>query len=349
VTAPDEDLPGLSATGDRTHWAPSAPVPVPVPLPDPAPLPALLELFDRRIRRGTSDEEPGAVTERLDGLVRRTGDDWNGILWSGLDESTADAAIAAQTGHFRSLGRDFEWKLYGHDAPADLGARLLAAGFVPEPEESLMVAEVADVADIPGLEPRKERHPAPATVPAPSAGPTAGDPVAAGAPDAAPDTETGPGSAPGPVGAADPLPAGVRLVDVTDPAGVELMARVHQGAFGTDPDDDGTRARLMAQLGLRHVVMTVAVADGVPVAVGRLVMHPGTGFAGLWGGGTLPEWRGRGIYRALVAHRALAAAARGYRWLQVDASDRSRPILERLGFRGLTTTTPYVFRARDDN
>ena len=34
---------------------------------------------------------------------------------------------------------------------------------------------------------------------------------------------------------------------------------------------------------------------------------PARRFAGLWGGGTVEGWRGRGIYRALVAHRARAA------------------------------------------
>lgn len=41
--------------------------------------------------------------------------------------------------------------------------------------------------------------------------------------------------------------------------------------------------------------------------------------------------------------RNLPAAARGVRFLQVDASDDSRPILERLGFVAITTTTPYVW------
>ncbi len=57
----------------------------------------------------------------------------------------------------------------------------------------------------------------------------------------------------------------------------------------------------------------------------------------------MAEWRGRGLYRALIAFRARIAAERGYRYLQVDASDQSRPILERLGFVALTTTTPYVY------
>jgi GNAT superfamily N-acetyltransferase len=65
-------------------------------------------------------------------------------------------------------------------------------------------------------------------------------------------------------------------------------------------------------------------------------------FASLWGGGTLPEWRGRGIYRALVSYRADRAAARGYRYLHVDASSDSRPVLERLGFVRLARTTPYI-------
>jgi GNAT superfamily N-acetyltransferase len=69
----------------------------------------------------------------------------------------------------------------------------------------------------------------------------------------------------------------------------------------------------------------------------------GADFATLWGGATLQAWRGRGIYRATVAHRANLAAERGFRFLEVDASSDSRPILERLGFSAVTTTTPYVW------
>ena len=86
----------------------------------------------------------------------------------------------------------------------------------------------------------------------------------------------------------------------------------------------------------------VAWAGDVPVCSGRVTFLRGAEFAGLWGGGTLPQWRGRGVFRALVAHRARAAAERGYRYLQVDASDDSLPILRRTGFTELTTTTPYV-------
>ena len=66
-------------------------------------------------------------------------------------------------------------------------------------------------------------------------------------------------------------------------------------------------------------------------------------FAGLFGGLTLPDHRGRGLYRATVAKRAELARERGYRWLYSDALPTSRPILERVGFVAITTTTPFVF------
>jgi ribosomal protein S18 acetylase RimI-like enzyme len=139
------------------------------------------------------------------------------------------------------------------------------------------------------------------------------------------------------------LPAGVRLLPVTDEAGVGLLIDVHERVFGTDHSQ--LRQSLLAQLrDLPEVTgMVVAMAGDEPVCSARIEFLPGTEFAGMWGGGTLPRWRGRGIYRALVAYRAGLAAARGYRYLQVDASPDSRPILERLGFTRLARTTPYVW------
>lgn len=79
------------------------------------------------------------------------------------------------------------------------------------------------------------------------------------------------------------------------------------------------------------------------VCGGRLTPVVGTEFAGIWGGSTLPEFRGRGIYRALVAARARSAMERGVRLIHSDCTDMSRPILERSGLRAVTTTTPYVW------
>ncbi|ANS62771.1 acetyltransferase [Streptomyces lincolnensis] len=252
---------------------------------------AILALYDRDMREGAQPDGPDARVERTGGVVRQVSSDqgWNGVVWSDLDAAGADAAIAEQIAYFTALGREFEWKVYGHDLPVDLGKRLRAAGFTPLPEETLMIGEVADLT----LD-------------------------------------------------ADP-PEGIRLLPVTDRAGVDLVADVHEKAFGTD--SSRLRHQLLARLtdDPDSVVAVVALAGDIPVSAARMEMVPGTRFAGLWGGGTLEEWRGRGIYRALVAHRARAAVDRGYRYLQVDALSTSRPVLERLGFQALTTTTPYVY------
>ncbi len=252
----------------------------------------VLARFDRQLRRDAAPDGPGARVERTGGVVRQTGAtgaDWNGVLFCDLDEAGADAAIEEQVAHFASLGRDFEWKWYAHDRPADLPDRLRAAGFTPEAEETLMVAAIADL-------------------------PARAEP-----------------------------PEGVRLCRVTDPAGADLVAEVHEQAFGTD----GSRLRhqLRARLaeGTDTLTVVVAMAGDLPVCAARMETYPGTDFAGLWGGGTVPGWRGRGVYRATIAHRARIAAEQGYRYLQVDASSNSRPILSTLGFTTLSTTTPYVY------
>jgi GNAT superfamily N-acetyltransferase len=139
------------------------------------------------------------------------------------------------------------------------------------------------------------------------------------------------------------LPAGLRLLPVEDEAGVGLLIDVHERVFGTD----GSRLRQSLAAQLRSspgtMAMVVVMAGDEPVCSARIEFPPGADFAGLWGGGTVPAWRGRGIYRALVAYRAQLAAARGYRYLQVDASPDSEPILARLGFTRLARTTPYVW------
>ena len=93
--------------------------------------------------------------------------------------------------------------------------------------------------------------------------------------------------------------------------------------------------------GSRTLSIVVVEVGSEIIGAGWVRFEQGTEFATLWGGGTLPAWRRRGIYRATVQHRANLAAARGFHFIEVDASDDSRPILERLGFVAVTTTTPF--------
>jgi ribosomal protein S18 acetylase RimI-like enzyme len=139
-----------------------------------------------------------------------------------------------------------------------------------------------------------------------------------------------------------PTPAGIRLVPVTDVETIHAVVRVHDEVFGGDYAALGLSLRRRLAQAPDRIPAVVAMAGDVPVSSGRIEFHDGTDFASLWGGGTMPEWRGRGVFRAIVAYRAALAAAAGFRYLQVDASDDSRPILRRLGFAHLATTTPYV-------
>ncbi len=86
----------------------------------------------------------------------------------------------------------------------------------------------------------------------------------------------------------------------------------------------------------------IGYAGEIPVSVGRLYTMPGNPFSGLYGGGTLKNYRRQGIYRAVTAARAHVAAQLGAKYLQVDALPTSRPILERLGFCHLADTWPCV-------
>lgn len=252
----------------------------------------VLDLFDRQLRREYRGDGTGRV-ERSGGVVREIGDGpggWCGVIWSELDGAdAADAAIAEQVDVFGRLGLAFEWKLYSHDRPADLGARLAAAGFAAQEPQTLMVAEVAELPQ---------------------------EPV---------------------------LPEGLRIEPVRDAESLESMLRVHHESFGAAQPALEERLRHQLRQDPDGLTALVVLAGDRPVCAGRMDFHEGTRFASLWGGGTVPEWRGKGVYRATVAYRARLAAARGYDFLQVDASPNSRPILARLGFRALSVTTPYEY------
>ncbi|MCL4871464.1 MAG: hypothetical protein KJ063_21090 [Anaerolineae bacterium] len=91
-----------------------------------------------------------------------------------------------------------------------------------------------------------------------------------------------------------------------------------------------------------------AYVNGEPVCGAWISFPKGSSFAGLWGGATLEKYRQIGLYTQVVAVRAQEAIARGYRFLTVDASDMSQPILLKRGFQLLTYTYPYFWQPKRD-
>ena len=252
----------------------------------------LLAIYDEQMR-GAPPTPPAGVRYEQDGPLLRIVGQYRGFISCprdvGLRGAELDRLIGRQRDYFAARGEAVEWKIRGHDRPADLVDRLRTAGFVPEEQETVMIGLAREMA---------------------------GEPA---------------------------LPDGVRLTQVTADADMHRIAAMESVVWGQDltwlaHDLIGRISAAPAE-----IAVMIAEADGEVVSAAWLVFRAGTGFAALWGGSTLPAWQGRGIYRALVATRARLAAARGVRFLQVDASADSAPILRRLGFQAVTTTTPYVW------
>jgi GNAT superfamily N-acetyltransferase len=254
---------------------------------------ALLAVYDEQLRMWLPDPPPaGTVIERDGPLVRVIEPGQRGFVGYGdLGERSGteiDALIARQRDFFAARGQGVEWKLHGHDLPADLPERLRAAGFEPEERETVVIGLAA------------------------------------------------------PLAARADVPAGVRLEEVTDRADLDRIAAMEAAVW--DEDRTHLAVGLAGEIAAdpAGITVLVAIADDIVVSAGWIRYVRGTEFGTLWGGSTLPAYRGRGIYTALVCRRAALALARGFTYLQVDASEDSRPILERLGFVPVTTTTPYV-------
>ncbi|GAA4399831.1 GNAT family N-acetyltransferase [Fodinibacter luteus] len=141
-----------------------------------------------------------------------------------------------------------------------------------------------------------------------------------------------------------PLPGEVRL---HEPRGDEDWHRVRElltqvwGASGVHIGDS-LRSEQQTRPDLMTTTVVEEVATGAAVSYAVLRLTEGTPFCGLWGGSTLPSWRRRGLYRALVSHRARTAIERGHPYARVDTSPDSRPILVRLGLHPVADTRPYV-------
>jgi len=137
------------------------------------------------------------------------------------------------------------------------------------------------------------------------------------------------------------LPAGITLRRVVEDADVRAMNAMQDEVFG-DPVSSESADALIRRLSRGDGVELWVAQNGTEiVSAGRLEPVVGTIFAGIWGGATRPQWRGRGIYRALTAARARSAIAAGKTLINSDSTEFSRPILERSGLLKVSETTPY--------
>lgn len=117
-----------------------------------------------------------------------------------------------------------------------------------------------------------------------------------------------------------------------------LEAKVWGGDFSW------LRRRLEAWLNWPgYLSVYVGCVHDQPACAGWIVFHPDSQFASLYGGSTLEEFRGQGLYKAVLGARVQEALHRGRQYLILEPSAMSQPIVSRLGFEILTTCQEFVW------
>jgi ribosomal protein S18 acetylase RimI-like enzyme len=138
------------------------------------------------------------------------------------------------------------------------------------------------------------------------------------------------GSDSGPAGASAAATTVEAPVDDADFAAVDAtLSEAFEGPFASSPEGVERLRRTVAAGG---AVRLTRAADGT-CAAAACCSAPAVGTAELWGVGTRPAYRGRGIAGALTAALAEAMFETGAEsvWLEASA-DGSRLVYERVGF-----------------
>ena len=143
---------------------------------------------------------------------------------------------------------------------------------------------------------------------------------------------------------AAPIQADVR--QITHPEQMEDVIRVEQQVWGGS--FEWIQARMGAHLQVPgYLSVFVAYVDGQPTCTGWTYYNLKGDFASLWGGSTVPDYRHKGLYTAVLAARVQEAIRRGYCFLTVDAGAMSGPILAQHGFQVLTHATTYDWKIEE--
>ncbi|KKC98607.1 GNAT family N-acetyltransferase [Photobacterium halotolerans] len=141
------------------------------------------------------------------------------------------------------------------------------------------------------------------------------------------------------------LPVTAEITEVADLDGIREAMSVQEKVWGTDHTSHAFHLHQMKQASPEDVAVYVIYDHHIPVSSAWILYSADSPFAGIWGGSTLSEYRCKGYYTALLHQRMNDARQRGIRYLTIDASAMSRPIVEKHGFRFIAETTPYFLEA----
>ncbi|WP_026958562.1 GNAT family N-acetyltransferase [Aliagarivorans taiwanensis] len=138
-----------------------------------------------------------------------------------------------------------------------------------------------------------------------------------------------------------PLSDDAVVTEVCDEAGIHDAVTIQEQVWGGSFEWQYHYLLKLKQHSPELLRLYVVYCDGKPVSAAWLTFNPTSPFAGIWGGSTLSDYRGKGYYSALLRQRIRVAKQQGVRYLIIDASEMSRPIVEKYGFELVAKTTGY--------
>ena len=131
---------------------------------------------------------------------------------------------------------------------------------------------------------------------------------------------------------------------IVDPEQVVDVCRVEEQVWNEDFSWLSRYLREALRVYPDQMSVYVAYVDEKPASAAWTYFPKRSRFASLWGGSTLEDFRKQGLYTALLAVRTQEARKRGIRFLTVDASPMSRPILEKFGFGLIAYSYPCKWK-----
>ncbi|MBK3496332.1 GNAT family N-acetyltransferase [Viridibacillus sp. YIM B01967] len=122
------------------------------------------------------------------------------------------------------------------------------------------------------------------------------------------------------------------LKEITNEQGIQDIIDLEDAIWNVPHAELGERLWRDKQNNPESLYLYGIYEDGQLVSAAWMYIETNSSFASLWGGSTLPMYRGKRYYTTLLAARAKKAYEKGHPFLTVDASPMSRPILEKCGF-----------------
>jgi len=115
----------------------------------------------------------------------------------------------------------------------------------------------------------------------------------------------------------------------------EAAANIVESSFFPEGAPEAYRGLMTPLYQIPGAFVSVAIVEGKMVACGIGMTMPEHRAAGMFGAGTLTEFRGRGLQTALLQNRMRAAAEGGseYAVVVTQGGTTSQRNCERLGFR----------------